>query len=135
MKKLFALVVLVAAGVAAWAIFLRAPDPEKERREAQKYINGVARYWLKCAREDRLSDMQAVCDGMAIDQSESVLEEIHDWEARVGEEYNEFHLTSMGAPGAYMALLTAEEAGLILRLTILVEKREDTHWMTSVVLE
>jgi len=135
MKKLVMLVVLAVAGGVVWIIVSRPPDPEKERREAQKYVNGVARYWLKCAKEDRLADMQAVCDGMAIEQSESVLEEIHDLEARVGEEYNDYLLESMGAPGAYMALLTAEESGLLLRLTILVDKIEDTHWITSVVSE
>lgn len=135
MKKLFALGVMIAVGVAGWIMLTRPPDPEKERREAQQYVAEVARYWLKCAREDRLEDMQAVCEGMAIAQSESVLGELHEIEAQVGEEYHDFHVTSMGAPGAYMALLTAEKAGLLLRLTILVEKREDTYWLTSAVSE
>ncbi len=135
MKKLGVLLVLLLVGLLAYQYFSRPPDPVKERQEAQKYINGVARYWLKCAREDRLADMQAVCEGAAQAQSEAVLEEIHEIEVRIGEEYNDFHLNTLGARGAYMALLTAKDAGLLLRLTILIDKRDDTYWITSVVSE
>jgi len=135
MKKLLILIFLLIAGFIAYKRFTQPPDPAKEREKAQKYVNAVARYWLKCAKADRLSDMQAVCEEAAKGQSAGVLEEIHDVEAQVGEDFKDFLLNTMGATGAYMALLRAEDAGVIMRLTILVKKREEKYWITSVVSE
>ena len=135
MKKLLVFLLLIVGVAVAWVYFTRPPDPVKERAKAQRYLNSVANYWLKCAREDRLEDMQAVCLEGAQGQSEMVLLEIHELEDQIGEEYKDFHLTSMGAKGAYMALLSAEDAGMILRLTMLIEKQGEKYWIASVASE
>lgn len=121
--------VVVILGFLAYRHFTQPQDPAKQIQKAQQSDFGVVRFWLNQAKQDNAQLMAAVCDTSAKSQSNLTLEAIHKEERERGNQYKDYFVRSMGGGGGIKAILSGEDGGIMMSLTIIVREIDDKWWI------
>ncbi|MCD6384971.1 hypothetical protein J7M23_04260 [Candidatus Sumerlaeota bacterium] len=135
MGKLIVLIIIVVAGIFAYMYFTQPPNPADVQAKAQSSGYNVVKYWLECAKQGRINDMQAVTDPSAKNDTQRAMDELYQIETKTGSTYDEFSVFTMGAPNAYRAILSSSQDGILLQLTIRAEEKNGKFWIIDVTVE
>lgn len=131
MKRLLAIIVLIAAGVLGWQYSTKPPDPNVQRAEAQQGGNKLIEFFLEMAKEDRLVDMLAVTEESRHGEVSQFMSELTDTEDVMEETLQEWNIMGMGGGGAVKVLMLGENS-LLMTPQIRVEETDGTWWVVSV---
>jgi hypothetical protein len=129
MKKILILLVIAILAFLAYRYFSKPLDPAKQIQKAQQSAFGVVRFWLDQAKQDNAQLMAAVCDTSAKGQSNLMLEAIHEAERERGNGYKDYFVRSMGGGGGIKAILSGEDGGIMMSMTIIVREIDDKWWI------
>lgn len=132
MKYAFVVAFFVVVGIIVWDTMSKPRVEVSPAQKAQEKSRSVTEYWALALIENDLNKAMEVCKSRGKAQSKVYLDQLREAEKDAKESCENATVDPMGAKNAWLIMFFAKEAGILMKINVLVEEENGRYWVNRV---